>query len=138
MALWDDLALNVLVEVEDDVELLWDTGTQVSCVHDKANTGHSLIHFLGPQRYYFDFFMKCFSKLSGGIHKQDQEFNPWTDANPNPLATLLHKAMDTPNRIQYLISNYSPGIHCASLFFMTLILQLNLSYRTGCSPFPEK
>jgi hypothetical protein len=38
MALWDDLALNVLVEVEDDVELLWDTGTHVSLVHDEGNT----------------------------------------------------------------------------------------------------
>ncbi|CAO3672189.1 unnamed protein product [Umbelopsis ramanniana] len=94
MALWDDLALNVMVEVEDDVELLWDTGTH---------------------RYYFDFFMKCFSKLPGGIQKQDQEFNPWTETSPNPLATLLHKAMETPNRIQYLISNYSPEL--AALHF---------------------
>lgn len=70
--------------------------------------------------------MKCFSKLPGGIQKQDQEFNPWTEASPNPLATLLHKAMETPNRIQYLISNYSPGISRAAFVHMVLILLLKL------------
>ncbi|GAB5585937.1 hypothetical protein Unana1_00837 [Umbelopsis nana] len=94
MALWDDLALNVMVEVEDDVELLWDSATQ---------------------RLYFDFFMKSFSKLPDGIEKQDQDFNPWTETNTNPLEVFVNKAMSYENRIQYLVSNYSPEL--AALHF---------------------
>jgi hypothetical protein len=48
MALWDDLALNVMVEVEDDVELLWDTGTHVSLVHAEGNAIARFNSFLGP------------------------------------------------------------------------------------------
>jgi hypothetical protein len=30
MALWDDLALNVMIELEEDVEALWESETQVT------------------------------------------------------------------------------------------------------------
>lgn len=44
MALWDDLALNVLVEVEDNVELLWDTGTHVSLLRAEETSFQCFIH----------------------------------------------------------------------------------------------
>jgi hypothetical protein len=109
MALWDDLALNVLVEVDDDVELLWDPETQVDIFYIKIATFLKHPLNLCMQRHYFDFFMKSFSKLHGGIQKQDQEYNPWNEANPNPLSIFVNNALSSTNRTQYLVSNYSPG-----------------------------
>ncbi|KAG2173614.1 hypothetical protein INT43_005032, partial [Umbelopsis isabellina] len=102
MALWDDLALNVMIELDDDAENLWDQETQV-CSQDTL------------QRHYFDFFMRSFSKLPSGIQKQDNEFNPWDDNNPNPLSVLVDNAASMPSRMQMLVSQYAPEL--ATLYF---------------------
>lgn len=110
MALWDDLALNVMIELDDDVENLWDQETQVcSQVYIYGVNDITLITNV-PQKHYFDFFMRSFSKLPAGIQKQDNEFNPWDDNNPNPLFVLVDNATSTPSRMQTLVSQYAPGM----------------------------
>jgi hypothetical protein len=88
------------------------------------------------QRHYFDFFMKSFSKLHGGIQKQDQEYNPWNEANPNPLSVFVNKALSSTNRTLYLVSNYSPGnnscsvhsFHCHFHWSLTFFAELAALY----------
>jgi hypothetical protein len=54
--------------------------------------------------------MRSFSKLETGVQKQDNEFNPWDESNPNPLSVLVSNAASVPSRMQILVSQYAPGM----------------------------
>ncbi|KAJ3092198.1 hypothetical protein HK102_009852 [Quaeritorhiza haematococci] len=73
---WDEVGVNVMEDIHDRVDTLWEEGTQDPCL---------------------DYFIRSFLRLKDGYVEKGMMFS-WSNEKPNPLVTFLNRSMTNPVR----------------------------------------
>ncbi|CAO3615261.1 unnamed protein product [Cunninghamella echinulata] len=91
---WDDVAFHVKHDLAEGYTQLWDKNYQIPYLH---------------------YFLRSNVKLRDGITDENGELIPWTETNPNPIFPFLKKAMQSQDKLNYLLQHHGSEISLAAI-----------------------
>ncbi|KAJ3051099.1 hypothetical protein HK097_007924 [Rhizophlyctis rosea] len=91
---WDSLALTVLHETGNDLDVLWEDD------------------YTDP---YLGLFLRAFSKLKNGLNDEDGIFTPWSPEYPNPVFALVEEGLSSVDKRATLENHFSSELATVAL-----------------------
>ncbi|KAI8098597.1 uncharacterized protein BX664DRAFT_288171 [Halteromyces radiatus] len=92
---WDDVSYNVTNDLSGNFGQLWNKEYMVPYMH---------------------YFLRSNVKLRKGILDENNNLIPWTSDNPNPLIPFMKDAIQSNDKLTYLIDNHATEISLAAIY----------------------